>query len=144
VLQHVLDAIRMVYERGFWIEVVTLIVPGFNDAADELQRAADFLVSVSPDIPWHVTAFHQDYKMTENANTTSEQLMSACEMGRSAGLRYVYAGNRPGLVDGWENTYCPDCGKTVVERMGYRVVHRRMDPEGRCDACGARIPGIWQ
>lgn len=144
VLQHVLEAIRMVYERGFWIEVVTLIVPGFNDAPDELQRAADFLVSVSPDIPWHVTAFHQDYKMTGNANTTTEQLIAACEVGRSAGLRYVYAGNRPGLVDGWEHTYCPDCGETVVERTGYRVLQQRMDSDGHCSSCGARIPGIWQ
>ena len=144
VLQHVLDAIRMVHERGFWMEVVTLIVPGFNDTPDELQRAADFLVSVSPDIPWHVTAFHQDYKMAGNPNTPTEQLIATCEVGRSAGLRYVYAGNRPGLVDGWENTYCPDCGETVVERTGYRVLHKRVGPDGSCGTCGARIPGIWQ
>lgn len=144
VLQHVLDAIRMVHDRGFWIEIVTLVVPGFNDDPEELKRAADFLVSVSPDIPWHVTAFHQDYKMTENASTTAEQLVAVCEMGRAAGLRYVYAGNQPGRVGSWENTHCPDCGQVVVERTGYHVLNCRVTAAGHCGLCSARIPGIWQ
>ena len=77
----------MVHERGFWEEIVTLVIPGFNDSEDELRRAAEFIASVSPDIPWHVTAFHQDYRMTENSNTTAEQLIRACEIGREAGLQ---------------------------------------------------------
>ncbi|HEX8179296.1 MAG TPA: radical SAM protein, partial [Pyrinomonadaceae bacterium] len=104
VVDNILATVRMVHERGFWTEIVTLVIPGFNDSADELKRAADFIAAVSPDIPWHVTAFHQDYHMTEHANTTAEQLIRACEMGRAAGLRYIYAGNLPGRVGRWENT----------------------------------------
>ncbi len=101
VVDNILDTVKMVHERGFWEEIVTLVIPGFNDSEDELRRAAEFIASVSPDIPWHVTAFHQDYRMTENSNTTAEQLIRACEIGREAGLRYIYAGNfRDESVDG--------------------------------------------
>ena len=96
VVDNILDTVKMVHERGFWEEIVTLVIPGFNDSEDELRRAAEFIASVSPDIPWHVTAFHQDYRMTENSNTTAEQLIRACEIGREAGLNYIYAGNLPG------------------------------------------------
>src|SRR5687768_1392318 len=85
VVDNILDTVQMVNERGFWEEIVTLVIPGFNDSEDELRRAADFIASVSPDIPWHVTAFHQDYRMTENSNTTAEQLIRACEIGGEAG-----------------------------------------------------------
>src|SRR5918999_1516482 len=121
VVYNILDTVRMVNERGFWEEIVTLVIPGFNDSVDELRRAADFIASVSPDIPWHVTAFHQDYRMTENSNTTAEQLIRACEIGREAGLNYIYAGNLPGRVGRWENTYCPSCDELLVERHGYLI-----------------------
>ncbi|HEY0081889.1 MAG TPA: AmmeMemoRadiSam system radical SAM enzyme, partial [Pyrinomonadaceae bacterium] len=107
VVDNILDTVRMVKERGFWTEIVTLLIPGFNDSEDEIKRAAAFIAGVSPDIPWHVTAFHQDYRMQENANTTADQLVRACETGRAAGLRFVYAGNLPGRVGRYENTYCP-------------------------------------
>jgi pyruvate formate lyase activating enzyme len=142
VLDHVLDAVRMVRERGFWLEVVTLLVPGFNDG-DQIARAAEFIASVSPDIPWHVTAFHQDYKMTDPANTTAEMLVRACEVGAAAGLHFVYAGNLPGRVGRWENTYCPDCGDLLVERYGYVIRQQRIGADGACAACGRRMPGIW-
>jgi pyruvate formate lyase activating enzyme len=143
VVENILDTVRMVREREFWSEIVTLIVPGFNDSEDELKRAADFIASVSPDIPWHVTAYHQDYRMTENANTTAEQLVRACEMGRAAGLRYVYAGNQPGRVGRWENTYCHNCDELLVERYGYIIRKARVTPEGLCPKCATRIPGVW-
>ena len=143
VIDNILDTVKMVHERGFWEEIVTLVIPGFNDSEDELKRAADFIVSVSPDIPWHVTAFHQDYRMTENANTTAEQLIHACEIGREAGLRYIYAGNLPGRVGRWENTYCPSCDELLVERYGYLVRQMRVTVEGKCPACDTVIPGIW-
>ena len=143
VVDNILDTIKMVHERGFWSEIVTLIVPGFNDSEDELRRAADFIASVSPDIPWHVTAYHQDYRMTENANTTAEGLIRACEIGRAAGLRYVYAGNQPGRVGRWENTYCPACEELLVERYGYVIRKARVTREGRCPKCATRIPGVW-
>jgi len=143
VVGNILDTVRMVHERGFWEEIVTLVVPGFNDSEDELRRAADFIASVSPDIPWHLTAFHQDYRMTENANTTAAQLVRACEVGRASGLRYVYAGNLPGRVGRWENTYCPACDELLVERRGFRILRVRLGADGLCPACGERIPGVW-
>ncbi len=143
VVDNILDTVKMVHERRFWEEIVTLVIPGFNDSEDELKRAADFIASVSPDIPWHVTAFHQDYHMKENANTTAEQLVRACEIGREAGLRYIYAGNLPGRVGPWENTYCPSCRELLVERHGYLIRAMRVTPQGKCPACATSIPGIW-
>ena len=143
VVSNILDTVRMVHERGFWEEVVTLVVPGFNDSEEELRRAADFIASVSPDIPWHVTAFHQDYRMKENANTTAEQLVRACEWGREAGLRFVYAGNLPGRVGRWENTYCPACDELLIERRGFHIRKMRLGADGLCPACGETIPGVW-
>ena len=143
VVDNILDTVRMVHERGFWEEIVTLVIPGFNDSEDELRRAADFIASVSPDIPWHVTAFHQDYRMTENANTTPEQLVRACEIGREAGLRYVYAGNLPGRVGRWENTHCHHCDELLVERRGYHIRQVKLKADGRCPKCATVIPGVW-
>ena len=143
VVDNILETVKMVHERGFWEELVTLVIPGFNDSVDELKRAASFIASVSPDIPWHVTAFHQDYRMTENANTTAEQLIRACEIGREAGLRYIYAGNLPGKVGRWENTYCPSCDELLVERYGYLIRQMNVTPEGRCPSCKTTIPGSW-
>lgn len=143
VVDNIWETVKMVYERGFWEEIVTLVVPGFNDSEDELKRAADFIASVSPDIPWHVTAFHQDYNMTANANTTVEQLIRACEIGREAGLRYIYAGNLPGRVGRWENTYCPSCDELLIERSGYRIRQMKVTPAGLCPSCSTSIPGVW-
>lgn len=143
VVDNILDTVRMVHERGFWEEIVTLIIPGFNDSKDELRRAAEFIASVSRDIPWHVTAFHQDYRMTENSNTTAEQLIEACEIGRDAGLRFVYAGNLPGRVGRWENTYCPTCDTLLVERYGYLIRQVNLIAHGHCPTCDTLIPGIW-
>ena len=143
VLENVLSSIRMVYERGFWLEIVTLIIPGFNDSADELKAAADFIAGVSPDIPWHVTAFHQDYKMTGPSNTTVDTLMQAAQIGCDAGLRYVYAGNLPGRVGEYENTVCPGCKATLIERYGFRILSNRLKG-GRCPDCDTAIPGRWE
>jgi pyruvate formate lyase activating enzyme len=143
VVDNILDTVKMVHERGFWEEIVTLVIPGFNDSEDELKRAAEFIAAVSPDIPWHVTAFHQDYHMRDKANTTAEQLIRACEIGRDAGLRYIYAGNLPGRVGRWENTYCPNCGELLVERYGYIIKKMTVTPAGKCPACATHIPGIW-
>jgi pyruvate formate lyase activating enzyme len=143
VVDNILDTVRMVKERGFWSEIVTLLIPGFNDSEDEIKRAADFIASVSPDIPWHVTAFHQDYRMQENANTTADQLVRACETGRAAGLRFVYAGNLPGRVGRYENTYCPTCDELLIERYGYIIKRMKVTRDGNCPACATAIPGVW-
>ena len=143
VLKNVLDTIQRVKEMGLWLEVVTLVVPGFNDSNDELWDAARFLASVSPDIPWHVTAFHSDYKMGNTDNTPAQTLLRAAEIGREAGLHFVYAGNLPGRVDEYENTLCPKCNTPLVERSGYSIRKNRLTTQGICPQCGEKIPGIW-
>jgi pyruvate formate lyase activating enzyme len=142
-LQPILDTIRQLHEMGFWLEIVTLVIPGFNDSDDELTRLAGFLASVSPDIPWHVTAFHKDYKMTDPENTSAETLMRAAEIGKRAGLRYAYAGNLPGIVGDWENTRCPQCRQLLIERNGYLITSYHLTPQGCCPSCGTSIPGRW-
>jgi pyruvate formate lyase activating enzyme len=142
-LQPILDTIQALHDSGIWIEIVTLLIPGFNDSDQELKDLARFLAGVSRDIPWHVTAFHQDYKMTDPEDTTARDLLRAAEIGQNAGLRYVYAGNLPGLVGNLENTYCPDCNTLLVERIGYRIRQYKLTPGGACPACAKRIPGRW-
>jgi pyruvate formate lyase activating enzyme len=142
-LDRVLWTIRALHEKGFWVEIVTLTIPGFNDSDEELRDIARFLVSVSPDIPWHVTAFHGDYKMTEPENTNVATLLRAAEIGAAEGLRFVYAGNLPGQVGKWENTYCPGCGELLIERYGFRVLRNRV-ADGRCPRCAGAIPGFWK
>ena len=144
VMENVTDTIRMLKERGFWVEIVTLVVPGFSDDPDELNRMADFLASVDPLMPWHMTAFHPDYKMTDGYRSTrAEDLMRIVEYGQSAGLKYMYPGNLPGQVGEWENTRCHHCGATVIERYGFRVLRSRVGGDGLCPDCRKPIPGIW-
>ena len=138
----VLDTIGALHASGFWVEVVTLLVPGFNDGEEELRGIARFLASVSRDLPWHVTAFHPDYRMQAPRPTTEQDLVRAATIGREEGLRHVYAGNLPGRVGSLEDTICPACGLAVVERTGYRVRAVRLD-DGACTGCGTAIPGRW-
>jgi pyruvate formate lyase activating enzyme len=142
-LQVVLDSIKTVKSMGFWIEIVTLVIPGFNDSNEELMDAAQYIRSVSPEIPWHVTAFHPDYRMTDAGYTPAATLIRAAEIGQEAGLHYVYAGNLPGYVKNHENTYCPKCNTLLVERYGYRIPQVRVTKDGKCPKCGEIIPGIW-
>jgi pyruvate formate lyase activating enzyme len=142
-LQPILDTIRRLHAMDVWVEIVTLLIAGFNDSRDELERLTTFVAGVSPDIPWHVTAFHKDYKMRDPADTTPEMLMRAAEIGRRNGLRYVYAGNLPGQVDDLENTRCAACGEPLVERYGYYIRRYRLTPDGRCPSCATRAPGLW-
>jgi pyruvate formate lyase activating enzyme len=143
VLSHVLDAIRLVRERGFWLEVLTLVIPGFSDDPAQLRAAARYIASIDRHIPWHVTAFHQDYKFWGMGDTTADMLVRACEIGAEEGLEFVYAGNLPGRVGGWEHTWCPRCRAPLIERFGYRILANRIGGSGACPECGARIPGIF-
>jgi pyruvate formate lyase activating enzyme len=142
-IEPILDTIRRLFAMGFWIEIVTLLIPGFNDAPDELTRLTEFVAGVSRDIPWHVTAFHGDYKMTDPPNTTADMLWRAAEIGRRSGLRYVYAGNLPGQVGGLENTCCTTCGELLIERHGYQIRRYAITPTGGCPACATPVPGRW-
>ena len=143
VLKNTLDGIKRAHELGLWVEVVTLVIPGFNDSNEELWDAARFITGVSQDIPWHVTAFHKDYKMTDPDNTDGRTLVRAAEIGREAGLHYVYAGNLPGRVDEYEHTYCPNCNEVLIRRSGYVIREYRLTPAGCCPRCGTQVPGLW-
>jgi pyruvate formate lyase activating enzyme len=141
-LDHILEGVRMVHAR-FHLEIVSLLIPGFNDSDDELRRMAHFLRELSPDIPWHVTGYHEDYKMGGNGDTPASTLVRAAEIGVAEGLNFVYAGNRPGEVGEWENTRCPGCRATLIRRWSFRVLENRIGADGRCPDCARPIPGIW-
>jgi pyruvate formate lyase activating enzyme len=142
-IQPILEGIRRIHQMGFWLEIVTLVIPGFNDSDAELTQMAEFLAGISADIPWHVTAFHKDYRMTGPADTPAQTLVRAASIGRRAGLRYVYAGNLPGMTNGLENTRCPHCSELLIERYGYLILGYHLTPDGRCPSCSTAIPGRW-
>ena len=142
-LEPILFTIRRLHEMGVWLEIVTLLIPGFNDSPDELKGLTEFIASVSPDIPWHVTAFHKDYRMSDPDNTTPDMLLGAAAIAKAAGVRYVYAGNIPGRVGDLENTRCHACSALLIERHGYLIRAYRVTADGTCPDCGARIPGRW-
>ncbi len=138
-LQPVLDTIRLYRELGIWVEVTTLIIPGYNDNEDELKGIADFIVNVGAEIPWHVTAFYPTYELRDAPRTSAKILRRARQIGIEAGLRYVYEGNIPG--EGGENTYCYGCGELLVERFGFSIRKNRIE-QSRCRSCSAEIDGI--
>ncbi|NOZ78554.1 MAG: AmmeMemoRadiSam system radical SAM enzyme [Acidobacteria bacterium] len=142
-LSAVMETIGALHRMGIWTEVVTLVVPGLNDDPAELREMAQFIVSVSPGIPWHVTAFHPDYRLTGRGPTPARALADARTIGLEAGLQFVYAGNLPGSVPHGEDTLCPGCGAVLVERRGFQVLRNRIGADGRCPTCGHIIPGLW-
>lgn len=142
-LENVLRTIQDLFDRKFWLEIVTLLIPGFNDSDSEIEKLTQFIASVSPDIPWHCTAFHQDYKMTTPDNTPAATLVRAAKIGHQNGLRYIYAGNLPGSVGEWEHTRCSACRAVLIERFGFQILQNRLTLKGACPDCGALIPGRW-
>jgi pyruvate formate lyase activating enzyme len=139
-LQPVLDSLIKMKALGVWVEVTTLVVPGMNDSEEELNDIAQFIaVELGPETPWHVSRFHPDYQMHDRGPTPPETLYAAYELGCEAGLHYVYVGNMPGAR--LEDTRCPNCGRTVVERWGF-AVRARHTREGCCAYCGAKIHGV--
>jgi pyruvate formate lyase activating enzyme len=144
VLQNTLDTIRAAREAGLWVEVVTLLIPGLNDDEAELWDAARFLADISADIPWHVTAYHPDYHYEDSRPTSAADLSKAADIGQEAGLRYVYAGNLPGMVKEREDTLCPGCGRALIRRRGYTILEYRLQDGGKCPKCGENLAGIWR
>lgn len=140
-LQPVLDSVRRFHDRGVWVEVTTLLIPGLNDSDEQLQAIARFLVDIDPHLPWHVTAFHPSYKMLNRPATPLTTLQRARTIGRSAGLHHVYAGNMPG--EGGESTYCPGCGELLIKRVGYSIQQNSLPSTGHCPRCHARVAGVW-
>jgi pyruvate formate lyase activating enzyme len=142
-LHPILDTIAWLHDAGVWVEIVTLLIPGFNDSDEELRGLTRFLAGISPDIPWHVTAFHPDYRMTDVASTTASMLLRASQIGHDAGLRFVYAGNLPGRVGDLEHTNCPACRTRLITRYGYLVQEYALTKTGACPSCAAPLPGRW-
>jgi pyruvate formate lyase activating enzyme len=139
----ILETIRWLHDNGIWLEIVTLLIRGFNDGDDELKRLAEFVAGVSVEIPWHVTAFHSDYKMADTPDTRAEDLFRAAEIGKAAGLHFVYAGNLPGRVGDLEDTFCCRCGAGLIHRYGYLIKEYRITANGCCPDCGDAVPGRW-
>jgi pyruvate formate lyase activating enzyme len=140
-LAPVMDNIRRVREKGLWLEVTTLLIPGLNDSASELREMAAFIASVSLDTPWHLSRFHPLRRQSHLEMTSVELLLRARDIGKEAGLRHVYLGNVSG--PGWADTLCPACGAALVEREGFGVARNRLAGGGRCPDCGEPIAGVW-
>lgn len=139
-LQPVLDAIRLMNKLDIWIEITTLVVPGQNDKEEELTQIARFIASVDPDIPWHVSRFHPDYKYLDTYSTPVETLRKAFSIGKAEGLRYVYVGNVMGVS---EDTHCPHCQKMLIQRRGFGVSKFNIQ-NSICSYCGNQIAGIFR
>jgi pyruvate formate lyase activating enzyme len=140
-LKHVRETLKRMKDCGIFVEITTLIVPGLNDDRGELEQLAGFIADdLGPDTPWHISRFHPTYKLDDRSPTPVKTLEAAREIGLQAGLKYVYTGNVPGNAG--ENTFCPGCGETVIERWGFQVGKMRMQ-DGKCSQCGAGINGVW-
>lgn len=140
-LQPVLDSLEYLAKNtDIWLEITTLLIPGLNDSADELQRLANFIAQrLSVDVPWHISRFFPQYQMTDRAPTPTDKLDLAYQIGKQAGLRYIYVGNLPGQR--YESTYCYSCGRLLIERIGFSVKSNAIVNQA-CPSCGAAIAGI--
>ena len=143
-LQPILDTIAWLHRAGVWLEIVTLLIPGFNDSEDELRGLTTFLAGVSPDIPWHVTAFHPDYRMTDVGCDNAAQCCSARRPSPRSGIqiRLCRKPARAASVS-LEHTSCSRCGELLIARYGYLIQRYALTPDGDCPACGAHLPGRW-
>lgn len=142
-LKPVLDTIEYAHKKGIWIETTTLLIPGLNDSDEEIRKIAAFQASIDPSMPWHISAFHPTYKMTDRPRTPESTLRRAYEIGTEAGLKYIYVGN----IDdrSRESTYCPTCHKLLIERHGHigQYVTNSLKHGNLCPYCATSIDGIW-
>lgn len=140
-LQPVLDTLRyLVHETSVWVEITTLLIPGYNDSSSELQQLSEWIVSeLGPDVPLHFSAFHPDYRMRDVPPTPARTLRRARGIAMDAGLNFVYTGNVHDKEG--DTTFCPGCGEPVIQRDWYQILGYHVDADGRCQRCGYRIPG---
>ncbi len=139
-LQPVLDSIHMMKELDIWVEITTLVIPGRNDSEQELTEIVRFIKEIDPNIPWHISRFHPDYKYTDSDATAVETLRLARSIGIEEGLRFIYIGNVLGESEG---THCPNCGKMLIPRRGFYISGIKIR-DGKCQFCGARIAGVFR
>ena len=140
-LKPVLENLKQMREMGIWVEITTLVIPTLNDSDQEFEEIAQFIVSLGPEVPWHISAFYPRYQMLDLPRTNASALHRAREIGIKTGLRYVYCGNIPG--DEGEDTFCPHCGGRLIERIGFRVT-RNDAVDGVCRHCYTKIDGVWK
>ena len=138
-LEPVKETVRLMRERGILVEVTTLVIPGQNDDPEELKALAGWLAGISPDIPWHVSRFHPDYRHDRSPATPAETIFRAIDIGKAAGLRYIYAGNL--RAGDFEHTFCHACGEIVIRRSGFWVEQKNLDGS-KCGHCGVELPII--
>ena len=138
-LQPVLDTITLYHQLGIWIEVTTLLIPSYNDSEEELRTIARFIKDLDASIPWHISAFHPTYRLTDQNRTPVATLKKAREIGLSEGLRYVYEGNAPG--EGSENTFCYNCNTLLIQRMGFSIIENRIK-NSTCPNCQTPVDGV--
>jgi len=142
-LHPVLESIGAMKKSGIWVEITTLIVPGINDSEAELRRIAEFIYNIDPDMPWHISRFHPDFKMTKTPSTPAETLEKAYSIGREEGLRHIYIGNMQ--LSAGTNTICPGCANLCVVRAGFSATRSKsFSEDGRCLKCGTQIKGVWR
>ena len=142
-LKPVLDTIQYAHKKGIWIETTTLLIPGHNDSDEEIRAIAKFQADLDLSMPWHISAFHPMCKMLDVPPTPPETLRRAYDIGKDAGLKYVYVGNIDD--EARESTYCPGCGQLVIDRSGHigQYVTNHLNKEGVCPSCGYKVEGVW-
>jgi pyruvate formate lyase activating enzyme len=139
-LDPVLDTLQKMKEIGIWVEITTLLIPALNDSDSELKDIAGFIAGLGKETPWHISRFHPQYKMQATPVTPVASITRAREIGRKAGLKYVYSGNVPG--DEGESTYCFSCRNLLIERYGFRIVSSNLK-RNKCNKCGAELEGVF-
>ena len=142
-LEPVLESVKRAHRLGIWTEITTLVIPKENDSKEELAQIAGFVASVDKNIPWHVSAFHPEYKMLGHQATKPEKLVEARKIGFDAGLKFAYAGNLPAQYSNMESTSCPECKEILIERTGFCVARNKIGRAGKCPKCNEKIAGIW-
>jgi pyruvate formate lyase activating enzyme len=139
-LEEVKDTLRRMVDKGIWVEITTLLIEGENDSDQDIKEMAEFIKNdLGPHVPWHLTAFHPDYKMLDHDRTGLATLQRAKKIGKEVGLHYIYLGNVP--VHG--DTHCPECDELLIDRTGYNITVNKLE-NGHCPKCQREIEGIWE
>ena len=140
-LQPVLDTLSFLKENKKWVEVTTLLIPGFNDNKEELEQLVSFIADeLGTETPWHVSRFHPDYQRLDVPPTPLKKIEEAIAIGKKAGLKYIYAGNVWHTEN--ENTFCPNCKRPLIIREGFSIIENRVK-DGECPYCHEPIAGVW-
>ena len=137
-LEPVLETIREIKKSGIWMEITTLLIPNQNDSEEELTQISEFICSIDPGIPWHISRFHPDYQFSNYTPTSIDALRLAYNIGKQCGLKHVYLGN----VSEKHNTYCYNCQRLLIERA-YMGIYKKNLTHDECKFCGAKIEGVW-